>query len=55
MLPFKFKERESYRQQEKQYTKQYRNTEYTKHKTNIQNRKTNKKRILKTMSRVHRK
>ena len=32
-------------QKEKQYTKQHKNTEYTKYKTNIQNKKTNIKRI----------
>ena len=39
-------ERDSYIQKEKQYTKQYENTEYTKEKTNIQNKKTSIKRIL---------
>ena len=34
-------ERNSYKQNEKQYAKQYKNTEYTKCKTNIQNKKTN--------------
>jgi hypothetical protein len=33
---------------EKQYTKQYNSTEYTTWKTNLQNGKTNIKRILKT-------
>jgi len=36
-------------QKEKKYTKQYKNTEYTKWKTNVQNKKTNIKRILKSI------
>ena len=39
-------------QKEKQYTKQYKNTEYTKWKTKIQNKKTNTKGILKNKSRL---
>ena len=34
-------ERDSNIQKEKQYTKHYKNTEYTKQKTNIRNKKTN--------------
>ena len=34
-------------QKEQQHTKQYKNTEYAKKKTNVQNKKTNMKRMLK--------
>ena len=37
---YKNSERDSYVQKEKQYTKQYKSTEYTKYKTNIRNKKT---------------
>jgi len=42
-------------QKEKQYTKQYKNTECAKYKPNIQNKNTNIQRILKNVSRVIRK
>lgn len=42
--------KDSYVQQGKQYTKQYKNTEYTKQKTNLQNKKIYVKRILKNIS-----
>ena len=37
---FKNRRGNNYKHKEKQYTKQYKNTEYTKEKTNIQNKKT---------------
>jgi hypothetical protein len=43
-------ERDSYIQKEKQYTKQYKNTEYTHPTTNIQNKKTNIKSVQKYQS-----
>lgn len=39
-------------QKDKQYTKQYKNTEYTKQKTIVSNKKSNIKRILGNVSSV---